>query len=89
MELRLEVPDVLAEALGPDPARGALEAMLAQLVYEGVISIGFAGDALGLRADDAVAWYEERGHTPRPMSEEQITSGVQYWVDHERRRRRG
>lgn len=89
MELRLEVPDVLAQALGPDPARAALEAMLAQLVYEGAISIGFAGDVLGLRSDDALAWYRERGHTPRPMSDEQITSGVKHWADRERDRPSG
>lgn len=89
MELRLVIPDVLAQALGPDPERAALEAMLAQLVYEGVVSIGFAGDTLGLRADDALVWYRERGHDPRPMSDEQITSGVQHWAEHERNRRRG
>lgn len=89
MELRLVVPDVLAQALGPEPERAALEAMLAQLVFEGAVSIGFAGDALGLRADDAVAWYRERGHRPRPMSDEQITSGVQHWEDRKRNRGRG
>lgn len=87
MELRLDIPDVLAEALGADPARAALEAMLAQLVFEGAVSIGFAGDVLGLRSDDAAAWYRGRGHTPRPMSDEQIRSGLETIIDLERRHR--
>lgn len=87
MELRIEVPEVLGELLGPDPARGALEAMVAELVFNEAISIGFAGDLLGMTSVDALDWYVRRGHEPRHKTAEEIDSDIQTWVDYERRRR--
>lgn len=87
MELRIEVPDLMAEMLGPDPERGALEALVAELVFNESISIGFAGDVLGMTSVDALDWYVGRGHEPRSKTDEEIESDIQTWVDYERRRR--
>ena len=57
MELTLNVPDELAEALGPEPERGALEALLAELVFEGDASVAYAGQMLGLTVGEAIKWY--------------------------------
>lgn len=89
MELRIEVPQVLAEILGPDPSRGALEAMVAELVFNESISLGFAGDLLGMTSVDALDWYVRRGHEPRYKTADEIDSDIQTWVEYERKRRGG
>lgn len=58
----LRIPDEVATLLGDDPGGAALELVLAQLVHEGRLSVGFAGQWLGLDRRGAIEWYRARGH---------------------------
>lgn len=89
MELRLQVPNELGELLGPDPAIGALEAIVAELLFRGSISMGYAGDVLGMTSVDALNWYESLGHQYPEKSHDEINSDLQTMIDFERRRREG
>lgn len=62
MRLNLDLPPEAIEALGSDPERGALEAVLLFLVDEGKMSVACAGEMLGLEDGPAAAcWYDSRG----------------------------
>ncbi len=61
MDLNLRLPDEVAEALGPDPEREALEGVLLLLVGEGRIPLERAGGILGFGGhEEAARWYAER-----------------------------
>lgn len=76
MELRLAIPDAIAQVLGPDPDRAALEAMLAELVFQGWISTDDAGTALGLSPAESIEWYSKRGHDYVAYPPEELTEEV-------------
>lgn len=56
------VPDAVAQVLGSDPDRAALEALLAELVFQGSLAAEAAGAVLGLSPEESIAWYSGRGH---------------------------
>lgn len=58
----VRIPDEVATLLGDDRDRATLELVLAQLVHEGRVSLGFAGERLGLDRWAAIEWYRARGH---------------------------
>jgi hypothetical protein len=61
MSFNLRLPDEVAEALGPEPEREALEGVLLLLVGEGRMPLERAGDILGLKdRGEAALWYAER-----------------------------
>lgn len=69
MDLRLDLPDEVVEALGEDPAREALEGVLLLLVGEGRMALDRAGDLLGLEGRAAAeSWYAGRAKTRRELS---------------------
>ncbi len=63
MSLNLSLPSEVVEALGPDPERGALEAVLLFLIDEEKMSVARAGEILGLGGglSAAARWYASRG----------------------------
>ncbi len=68
MSLNLRLPDEVAEALGPEPEREALEDVLLLLVGDGRIDLERAGVILGFGyREEAARWYAERAW-PRPES---------------------
>lgn len=63
MSLNLDLPRVVVEALGSNPERGALEAVLLVLTDEDRISVTLAGEILGLGDQPSAArWYASRGY---------------------------
>jgi predicted HTH domain antitoxin len=81
MELTVNVPDELVEALGPQPERGALEALLAELIFEGHASVAYAGSVLGLSVDEAIRWYTSRGHSYPDLSDEDLAEDLKFASD--------
>jgi hypothetical protein len=61
MSMNLELPDEVVEALGPEPERSALEAVLLFLVSEAKMSVARAGEILGLDRISAINWYTSHG----------------------------
>ena len=59
--MTLNLPNELANILGPQPERKALEAVALLLVTEGKISVGKAGELLGLDRLSAIQWYTSHG----------------------------
>ncbi len=69
MSLNLDLPREAIEALGPDPERGALEAVLLFLIDEGKMSVARAGQILGFPDRPAAArWYASRGSVSAGLS---------------------
>jgi hypothetical protein len=68
---QVRIPDEVATLLGEDRDRGTLELVLAQLVHEGRVSLGFAGERLGLDRWGAIEWYRARGY---PYPDPPLTS---------------
>lgn len=62
MALEIELPDELARFLGPDPTAAMQEAVLLQLVHDGIMSVAYAGQLLGLGRWDAIRWYTGQGY---------------------------
>jgi hypothetical protein len=61
MTLELDLPPEVAQALGEDPEREVLEAVLLLLVKEGKMTVGKAGEVLGFNRLDAIRWYTSHG----------------------------
>jgi len=76
MELRLVLPDAVAQTLGPEPEREALEALLAELIFQGRISTDDAGAALGLTTAQSIAWYSNRGHDYVDYPPDELTKEI-------------
>lgn len=81
MELRVEIPDELAESLGADPARGALEAIMAELLFQHEVSIGYAAEVLDRPVIDTIQWYTSRGHDYPDYSVEELQDDMRFWQD--------
>ena len=71
----LRVPEEVISALGEDPEREALEALLLYLIREDKVSVAWAGEKLGLGRQEAIRWYTSHGYpfpdiTPEELEEE-------------------
>ena len=75
MSVSLELPDEVVEALGPEPERSALEAVLLFLVSEGKMSVARAGEILHLDRISAISWYTSHGFYYPDLSEEDLDYG--------------
>jgi hypothetical protein len=65
MTVRLALPEAIVAALGPEPEREALEAILLFLLAEDRVSVAWAGEVLGLDRLAAVRWCTAHGfHYP-------------------------
>jgi hypothetical protein len=72
MDLSLDLPAEVVEALGPDPRREVLEAILLFLVHADRISVARAGEILGLDRLSAIRWYTSHGFYYPDLSEEDL-----------------
>ena len=71
----LRVPEEVVSALGEDPEREALEALLLHLIRKDKVSVTWAGTKLGLGRQEAIRWYTSHGYpfpdiTPEEFDEE-------------------
>lgn len=79
MDVRVELPAEVVEALGPEPGREVLEGVLLLLVSEGKMSAARAGEILGLEGRlSAIRWYTGYGLPYPDLSEEDLADDLKY-----------
>jgi hypothetical protein len=79
MNLKVELPAEVVDALGPEPEREVIEGVLLLLVSEGKMSVARAGEILGLRGRiSAIRWYTGHGLTYPDLSEEDVADDLKY-----------
>jgi len=79
MDVRVELPAEVVEALGPKPEREVLEGVLLLLVSEGKMSMARAGEILGLEGRiSAISWYTGHGLPYPDLSEEDLADDLKY-----------
>ena len=78
MSMNLELPEEVVEALGPEPERAALEAVLLFLISEDKISVARAGDILGLDRISAIRWHTSHGFYYPDLSEEDLDEELRH-----------
>ena len=78
MSMNLELPKEVIEALGPQPERAALEAVLLFLISEEKMSVARAGELLGLDRISAIRWYTSHGFYYPDLSEEDLTEELRH-----------
>ena len=79
MDMRVELPAEVVEALGPEPKREVLEGVLLLLVSEGKMSVVRAGEILGLKGRvSAIRWYTGHGLPYPDLSEEDFADDLKY-----------
>ena len=74
----LRVPEEVVAALGDDPEREALEALLLHLIHTDKVSVAWAGERLGLDRREAIRWYTSRGYSFPDYAEEDLEEDARY-----------
>ena len=78
MSTNLELPEEVIEALGPEPERATLEAVLLFLVSEDRMSVARAGEILDLDRMSAIRWYTSHGFYYPDLSEEDLDEELRH-----------
>lgn len=78
MDVKITLPDEVLEALGEDPERETLEALLLHLVSREKISVGRAGELLGLDKMAAIRWYTGWGHRYPDLTEDDLEDDFRF-----------
>jgi hypothetical protein len=78
MTVQVDLPEEVLELLGQHPERRLLEAVLLQLIRDHQITVGYAGQVLGLRRDDAIKWYTSHGYDYPDLSAEDLADDFAY-----------
>ena len=78
MSMNLELPEEVIEALGPEPERATLEAVLLFLVSEDKMSLARAGEILDLDRMSAIRWYTSHGPYYPDFSEEDLAEDLRH-----------
>jgi hypothetical protein len=76
--MNLKLPEEVVEALGPDPERSALEAMLLFLISEDKMSVARAGEILSLDRISAIDWYTSHGFYYPDLSEVDLAEDLRH-----------
>ncbi|MDQ3429577.1 MAG: UPF0175 family protein [Actinomycetota bacterium] len=76
--MNLELPEEVIEALGPEPERATLEAVLLFLVSEDRMSVARAGEILDLDRMSAIRWYTSHGFYYPDLSEEDLAEDLRH-----------
>jgi len=76
--MNLELPEEVVEALGPEPERAALEAVLLFLISEDKMSVARAGEILGFDRISAIRWYTSQGFYYPDFSEEDLAEELRH-----------
>lgn len=74
----LRVPEEVVAALGEEPEREALEALLLHLIRADKVSVAWAGDKLGLDRREAIRWYTSHGHAFPEYTEQDLEEDARY-----------
>ncbi len=74
----LRVPEEVVAALGDEPEREALEALLLHLVREDKVSVAWAGKRLGLDRQEAIRWYTSHGYPFPDYTEDDLEEDARY-----------
>lgn len=79
MDVRVQLPAEVVEAMGPSFEREVLEGVLLLLVSEGKMSVARAGELLGLESPlSAIRWYTGHGLPYPDLSEEDLSDDLGY-----------
>lgn len=76
--MNLELPEEVIEALGPEPERVTLEAVLLFLISEEKMSVARAGELLDLDRMSAIRWYTSHGFYYPDLSEEDLAEELRH-----------
>lgn len=76
--MNLELPREVVEALGSEPERAALEAVLLFLISEDKMSVARAGAVLGLDRISAIRWYTSHGFYYPDLSGEDLAEELRH-----------
>jgi proteasome lid subunit RPN8/RPN11 len=76
--MNLGLPEEVVEALGPEPERAALEAVLLFLISEDKMSVDRAGEILGLDRNSAISWYTSHGFYYPDLSEADLAEELRH-----------
>ena len=76
--MNLELPREIVEALGSEPERAALKAVLLFLIFENKMSVGWAGEVLGLDRISAIRWYTSHGFYYPDLSGEDLAEELRH-----------
>ena len=71
-------PGEVVEALGPEPERAVLEAVLMFLISDDKISVARAGEILGLDRISAINWYTSHGFYYPDFSEKDLAEELRH-----------
>jgi hypothetical protein len=74
----LRVSEEVLAALGEDPEREALEALLLHLIRVDRVSVAWAGERLGLDRREAIRWYTSHGYPFPDYTEEDFEEDARY-----------
>ena len=78
MSLNLELPEEVIEALGPEPERVTLEAVLLFLISEEKMSVARAGELLDRDRMPATRRYTSHGFYYPDLSEEDLAEELRH-----------
>ena len=78
MSMSLELPEEVIEALGPEPERATLEAVLLFLISEDKMSVARAGEILDLDRMSAIRWYTSHGFYYPDLSKEDLAEDLRH-----------
>ncbi len=76
--LELKLPEEVVEALGEEPERQALEALLLYLIRADRVSVAWAGARIGLGRQEAVQWYTGWGYPYPDITPEEFDEELRY-----------
>jgi hypothetical protein len=74
----LRVPEEVVAALGDEPEREALEALLLHLIRADRVSVAWAGQKLGLDRQGTIRWYTSHGYPFPDYTEEELEEDARY-----------
>lgn len=78
MIISLELSEEVIEALGPEPERTTLEAVLLFLISEDKMSVAQAGEILNLDRMSAIRWYTSHGFYYPDLSGEDLAEELRH-----------
>lgn len=76
--VELNIPEDVAKALGENPDREALEAILLHLIRSERVSVAWAGERLGLDRWQSIEWYTSHGYDYPGYTEREFEEDLQH-----------
>lgn len=77
-EETLRMPEEVVAALGEEPERAALEALLLYLIRADKVSVAWAGKRLGLGRQEAIRWYTSHGYPFPDYTDQDLEEDARY-----------